>query len=81
MAKTQQDEHEFMVAGVERPPARWPMVLPSCWSMRAAAGFAFTSARTWQSCFGEQVSTALEKLQGPVDEGMRPEELNSSNDE
>ena len=81
MAKNQRDEHEFMVAGVEL--AADQMVHGIAITLIDARGgrVRLHLSKEMAELLRERVSTALDKLQGPADEGLRPEELNSSNDE
>jgi hypothetical protein len=81
MAKKQQDEHEFMVAGVEL--AAGEMVHGIAIALVDARGgkVRLHLSTDMAKLLRERVSTALDKMKGPVDEGMRPEDLNSSNDE
>ena len=81
MAENQQGEHEFMVAGVEsaaaQPADGIAIVLVDARGGRVRLHLSTGMAEL----LGEQVSTALDKAKGPANEGMRPEDLNSSNDE
>jgi hypothetical protein len=81
MAKNPQDEHEFMVAGVEL--AAGEMIHGIAITLIDARGgrVRLHLSTDMAELLRKKVSTALDKLQGPADEGMRPEDLNSSNDE
>lgn len=81
MAKNPQDEHEFMVAGVEL--AAGEMIHGIAITLVDARGgrVRLHLSADMAELLRERVSTALRKMQGPADEGMRPEDLNSSNDE
>jgi len=78
---SQQDEHEFIVAGVETAPGQ--MVHGIAITLIDARGgrVRLHLSKEMAELLRERVSSALAKLQGPADEGLRPEELNSSNDE
>ena len=81
MAESKQDEHEFMVAGLE-PAAGQTADEIAIVLVDARGGRVRLHLSTGMAqLLGEQVSAALEKAKGPVNEGMRPEDLNSSNDE
>ena len=81
MAENQQDEHDFMVAGVEAAAGQAAdgiaIVLVDARGGRVRLHLSTGMAEL----LGERVSTALREARGPADEGMRPEDLNSSNDE
>ena len=81
MGKGRQDEHEFMVAGVEL--AAGEMIHGIAITLIDARGgrVRLHLSTDIAQLLRESVSTALDKMQGPADEGMRPEDLNSSNDE
>ena len=81
MAKNRQDEHEFIVAGVEL--ADGEMIHGIAITLIDARGgrVRLHLGADMAKLLGEKVSIALDKMRGPADEGMRPEDLNSSNDE
>lgn len=81
MAENQQDEHEFMVAGVE-PASGQPsqdVVITLIDARGGRVRLHLSTAMAELLC--ERVSNALAKMRGPADESLRPEDLNSSNDE
>jgi hypothetical protein len=80
MAKKRQDEHEFMVAGVELAAGK--MVHGIAITLIDARGgrVRLHLSVDMAELLRERVSTALDKMQGPAHEGMQPEDLNSSND-
>ena len=81
MAKNPQDEHEFMVAGVELPPGQTSHGIAITLIDARGGRVRLHLSTDMAELLCERVSTALGKAEGPADEGLRPEELNSSNDE
>jgi hypothetical protein len=81
MAKKQQDEHEFMVAGVELAVGQIIHGIAITLIDARGGRVRLHLSADMAELLRERVSTALDRMERPADEGMRPEDLNSSNDE
>jgi hypothetical protein len=81
MAKNARGEHEFIVAGVETAPGHTSQDIAVTLIDARGGRVRLHLSTEMAELLRERVSTALANAQGPADEGMRPEDLNSSNDE
>jgi hypothetical protein len=81
MPNSQQDEHEFMVAGVEAASGQTNQGIAVTLIDARGGRVRLHLSTGMAELLRDQVSSALQKTEGPADEGLRPDELNSSNDE